>query len=294
VAASCFLIREMIWDDPWIAIATDQSGPARRFCTMLPPPNTPLPGGYTFCCVRSTEAGGDDFWKEWLDFVQSRWTVQELLGRLVDAWIPCLRGGDGRIVGTCVLRPQPASVWLLETLRALRGSGSVLMRAVLPWIWNHLNGPFMLGYTWELTATQLMAAWWKGWLCSAVSIQYGWSWHSADSCSFCPNTGWVPISTERQALPVLVSDGTGARAWSAIVSDSGLADGWGYVSVWRGEPDWTAVAKQGGWSHLWCRSVSGPKEWRWTGEFVVVGLINCWGTPPSLEWVSAEIASSPV
>ena len=77
----------------------------------------------------------------------------------------------------------------------------------------------------------------------------------------------------------------------AVVSDSGLGDGWGYVSAVRGTPEWSTIAARGGWKRLWMRSaVAPPGAWSWTGEFVVVGLLN-WNEPTqNLSWTTAEIA----
>jgi hypothetical protein len=269
----------MIWDDPWIAAATDQGGPVRRFCTTLPPPVPDLSAGLVFDCV------GCDVLDlvAWADLVRTRWTPAELRVRLQGAWIPCLWTRDG-LVATCVLRPQ-GSRWILETLKAQKGYGTPLMRSLMTWIWRR-DGPFVLAYTWELTAAQLVGAWWRGWLASAAAFQYGWVWRTEETgCTFCPeSTGWKPVGP-RPVLPVTV-DG-------AVVSDSGLGDGWGYVAQWQGTPDWSVVAKKGGWRALWMRSLESPGPgWRWTGEFVVVGLLNHWGPPPDrLDWLTAEITS---
>jgi hypothetical protein len=159
----------------------------------------------------------------------------------------------------------------------------------MTWIWRFTGGPFVLAYTWELTAAQLCFAWWRGWLASAAAIQYGWVFRSSQedgSCTFCPEQDvWKPVGL-RPVLPIEV-DG-------AIVSDSGLGDGWGYVSAFSGTPDWITVAKKGGWRALWMRSLTAPTGWRWTGEFVVVGLLNHWTSTEyddsSLRWLTAEIA----
>jgi hypothetical protein len=269
----------MIWDDPWIAVATDQGGEPRTFCTTLPPPVPDLPAGVVFKCVRASDVD----LAMWADLVRTRWTPAELLERLANTWIPCLETVDG-LVATCVLRPQDGSRWILETLKAQRGFGTLLMRSLMTWIWRYVNGPFVLAYTWELTAAQLMAAWWRGWLASAATFQYGWVWRpSGDACTFCPEQEpWNPVGP-RPVMPIEV-DGV-------ILSDSGLGDGWGYISSYTGTPDWTAVAKKGGWRALWMRSAEAPSGWRWTGEFVIVGLLNHWGEPGSLDWNTAEITS---
>lgn len=88
------------------------------------------------------------------------------------------------------------------------------------------------------------------------------------------------------ALPTLFQDVSG----SAIVSDSGLVDGWGHVLTVRGKPNWSEIAKKGGWRRLWMRSASCPGlGWVWTGEFVVVGRLNYDGPPVELDWITAEV-----
>jgi hypothetical protein len=272
----------MIWDDPWVQLAMLKGGPG-RFCTTLPPPRTPLAAGQVFRCLRVSELDLND----WNELVGTRWTMEELALRLVDAWIPCLFD-DGDIVATCVLRPKPA-LWILETLKARKGFGTPLLRAVIPWIYDTTGGPFVLGYTWELSGPGLLSAWWRGWLGSASpsGFQYGWSWTSSASsrdCGFC-SSRWEPLGP-RLALPTLFQDGSG----SAIGTDPGLGDGWGHISVARGQPTWSTIAKKGGWRSLWMRSASCPgPDWVWTGEFVVVGLLNHNGSDPVVEWVTAEI-----
>jgi len=261
----------MIWDDPWVLCAMHGG-------TTIPPPPTPLAQGQRFTCV---QASALDL-ATWIDLVGTRWTPEELALRLAGAWIPCLFNGD-ELLATCVLRPKN-DMWILETLRARKGYGTPLLRTVIPWLWTKQGGPYVLGYTWELSMPGLIGAWWRGWLGSATDLQYGWSWSPSASCSFCPS-GWEPIGP-RLTLPTLFQDSSG----TAIVSDSGLGDSWGYVSVFRDEPDWSAICKKGGWKALWMRSASQPKGWSWTGEFIVVGLLNHSGSPRSLEWVTAEIA----
>lgn len=274
----------MIWGDPWTEVATLKSD-AGLFCTTLPPPRTPLPDGVRFGIIERPEKPEkpEKPGQEWLDFVKTRWTSEEAALRLTDAVIPCLYDGD-TLVATCVLRYR--DVWILETLRAKKGWGALFLRAVIPWIWSQ-GGPFIMAYTWELSLPALVGAWWRGWLRSAAEIQYGWSWIGAgESCGFCPDYGWEPIGP-RLAMPALFTSEEG----SAVISDSGLVDGWGHVLAYRDDPDWSAVAKNGGWRRLWMRrSVSPGPGWSWTGEFVVVGLLNynC-GPRPSLDWITAEI-----
>jgi len=239
--------------------------------TRLPPPRSPLAAGLRFICVQVTDLDIE----AWIELVGCRWTPAELRVRLKDVWIPCLiKNGD--IIATCVLRPKP-DMWILETLRSHKGYGTPLLRAAIPWLYDHA-GPFTLAYTWELSLPGLAAAWWRGWLGSATTLQYGWQW-SADDCGFCPRA-WQPIG-DRLTLPSLIG--------SAVVSDSGLGDGWGYVLVYTGEPDWAAIAKKGGWRSLWIRASTPPKDWSWTGECIIVGFLNYAGQ--SVDWITAEISS---
>jgi hypothetical protein len=264
----------MIWDEPWTQVALQAGG------TTIPPPRSVLALDQVFRCVRCTDPRLD--LQAWADLVGTRWTTEELVPRLQDAWIPCLYEKE-TLVATCVLRSRP-EYWILETLRARHGFGRTLIREVIPWLYDAEGGPFTMAYTWELGLPGLLGAWWRGWLGSATAIQYGWTWTAGvEDCGFCPG-GWEPIGP-RLALPTLFQDGSG----SAIVSDSGLGDGWGYSSMVRGSPDWPAIAKKGGWRFLWYRGPVAPAGFVWTGEFVVVGLLNK-RRDVSLEWSTAEIA----
>lgn len=264
----------MIWDDPWTMLAMQKGG------TTIPPPRTPLATGQEFRCVREKDLAIG----AWIDLVGTRWSESELRLRLADAWIPCLFV-QGDLVATCVLRVR-GRTWILETLRAIKGFGTALLRSTIPWIYDRDQG-FTLTYTWELSLPGLVAAWWRGWLTSAAVIQYGYAWSPVTdgSCNFCPSK-WTPVAESRLALPTLFQDASGL----AIISDSGLGDGWGYVSLYRGEPSWSVIAERGGWRALWMRSCTAPKiGWSWTGEFIVGGVLNSHGAP-CLEWVTAEIA----
>ena len=271
----------MIWGDPWTEVATQKSGTGNQFCTTLPPPRSPLSLQFLGQPKKPKQ--------EWLDFVRTRWTIEEAALRLTDAIIPYLLDDSGSLVATCVIRHRGDDVWILETLRAVHGWGAPFLRAVIPWLWyEKVRGPFILAYTWELSLSGLVGAWWRGWLRSAADIQYGWAW-SKEGCGFCPDHGWEPIGP-RLAMPTYIEDPNGF----AVVSDSGLGDGWGHVLALRGDPDWSAVAKKGGWRRLWMRrSVSPGPDWSWTGEFVVIGLLNYNGfgsfSDSSLEWITAEI-----
>lgn len=275
----------MIWNDPWIALATDRAG-AGPWCTTLAPPVPVLPTGVTFQCRRWTDFTESER-AAWAALVQTKWSDNALGARLADAWIPCLLQGS-HLVGSCVLRPptEGRPWWVLETLCARSGYGTPLMRSVMTWIYRHGDGPFALAYTWELTGAQLVAAWWRGWLQSMVALEYGWVWAAA-GCGWCPQQQTLSLPP-RFTMPTLFREGDG---WGAVVSDSGLGDGWGYVSVFWGAPAWDTIATRGGWSRLWIRAGTAPPgPWRWTGEFVVVGLLNWVAPPQNVSWTTAEIA----
>lgn len=280
----------MIWSDEWSIAATDWHAD-QEFNTTLPPPEPTLPTGVTFRCVRwATLAVSASVVREWVDLVGTEWAASELSARLADAWIPLLRDGEGRLVGTAVFRPNlggAAKHWLLETLRVARdqrgqGWGRLLMSAGRRWLWCQTGGPFVLAFVWELSAPGLVAAWWRGWMRAAVAVQRGWMFAvDGSGCGFCPAA--VAIDRPRHVMPSFIQTTDGA--W-AVVNDAD--GGWGHVCVWRGDVDWSAVAKIGGWRRLWARADVAPSaEWRWSGEFVVVAALN---GRPALEWTSAEIA----
>jgi hypothetical protein len=255
----------MIWDDPWIAVAT------RERDTTLLPPLEKLPVGAAFSVGGPATVGED-----WVDLVGTRWSVSAVRERLAGAVVPMLRDASGSLMGTCVLRLHTGSkdTWILETLRAHRGWGTPLMRAAVVWVWREAKGRGLM-FTWELSGPALMGAWLRGWLAAAVEIQRGWGW-TAEGCGWCPDRDWRPVGPH-QLL----------RVSGAVVSDSGQGDGWGHVCTWSGSPDWAVVAKAGGWRRLWIRARTCPGAgWRWTGEIVVVAALGRVG-PTS--WVSAEI-----
>lgn len=259
----------MLWSDPWIEAATAPGG------TDRPPPVPELPTSLRFTCVHVSDIDIT----EWRQFIGSPLSSQHLAERIGDDWIAYLHNST-HLVATCVLRPR-GSIWLLETLFAReRGSGygNLLLRSAMTWIWNR-TGRFTLVYTWELSVLTLAAAWWRGWLRSAVATERGWVLRHGP-CGFCSD-----LSGGRFNIPMFFRDSSG----SAVILDSGLGDGCGYVQVWRGEPSWTTIMKKGAWSSLWCRdAVAPPGSWLWTGEFVVVGALN--GTAPK-QWISAEIST---
>lgn len=255
----------MIWSDPWIDVATTK-GIYAPFCTLIEPPCPPLPPNLFLRCVDTPPS-------DWAEFIGTTWTSAELAERVAGAKILCLYS-EKELVGTCVVRPTTidnAPLWILETLVA-RGYGAILMRQTMRYLWQ-LSGPFVLGYTWELTPFQFFGAWMKGWLRSAREYHFGWKW-----------VGQTKKQT-RPALPITISTAKG----SVIASDSGLRDGWGYIQSISGEPDWTEVAKKGGWNKLWTHSFSPPSGWTWSGEIVVIGLLNYCGTK-SPHWITPEIA----
>lgn len=276
-----------IWDDPWIAVATSRNGPGSYWNTTLPPPPPPpLPAGLVFRCVTWSELTDVEM-ESWLALVRTRWRPPVAGQRLAGAWIPRLVDASGAPVATCVLRPRGGAenLWLLETLRARAGRASALMRHLMTWIWQR-SGPFVLGFTWELTPLQLGGAWLRGWLAAASAIEFGWSWRPAEACAFCPGSP-VVATPARLEMPTLLRFGSGG--W-VVVNDSGLCDGVGCVLAWRGEVPWDAVAVAGGWASLWLHAATAPSpKWRRTGEVVVVGLLNAAAPAGRERWITAEI-----
>jgi hypothetical protein len=239
--------------------------------------------------------------EEWGAFVRTGWGAAALRQRLAEgARIVRVWDSLGGLRGTCVVRPrQPKGLWLLETLVARpqrAGWGAATMHAAVRAVWE--LGGMSIGFQWELTARGLLRAWWSGWLGAAISIERGWVWmapqvleqEQGGTCGFCPNTAaWLP-ERPPPLLPVVVS--------GAVVSDSGLWDGWGYVLAATGEVDWPAVAAVAGWRHLWFTGPVAPAGagWRWSGEVVVRGVLNkgvldCAGVVSPLAWITAEVSS---
>ena len=275
-----------IWDDPWIAVATARSapGPTPWNTTLPPPASPPLPAGLTFRCVTWPELTVAEC-ESWLALVGTRWDLSVAGRRLKGAWIPLLVDLSGEPVATCVLRPRGGAenVWLLETLRARSGRASILMRHLMTWVWRR-TGPFVLGFTWELSLAELIAAWWRGWMVSASAIEHGWTLIREGDCSFCTGS---PVSWKKPRVlqPTLLQF---HDAW-CIVDDSGLCDTTGYVLAWSGDVPWDSVLTHGDWQKLWMRAVSRPTpKWRATGELIVVGYLNSAGAMPS-RWITAEI-----
>jgi hypothetical protein len=278
----------MIWSDPWIDVATTPSVEGEGippFCTTLPPPRPVLPLDLRFDCCAATSMTNTDL-SVWRDMVGTRWSVTALRQRLGGAWVARLHLVTGQLVSTCVLRHSKDPTWILETLTARptgHGYATALVRSVMTWIYDR-GGPFVLAYTWELSLAQMAWAFYRGWLKSAASVEYGWLWKPEGECGFCGSRGLWPVGPAN----LLTLDGV-------TLSDSGLGDGLGYVLDIKEEGiavDWTAIAQAGGWRALWWRGRTAPSSgWFWTGEFVVVGLLNYDGLSPGVptRWITAEI-----
>ena len=258
-----------MWDHPWVSIASQE-------ITTLPPPPPRLEKGFIFRCLRAPSD-----MTAWIRLVGTHWTPADLVERLADAWIAELEW-QGDLVATCVLRPVKKGQWVLETLVSRKkGAAHPLLHSVIWWLWN-FSGPFALFFTWELSLLQLAVAGWKGWIKALKAVYSTWIW-TADC--FCNHNG-IHVNSARFRMPTLLK-GSG---WSALVSDSGLEDGWGYVQKFSGSVDWSAVAKRGGWLSLWYYGSSSPGEgWGFTSQVVVVGALNYVGVPSLF---TAEVASS--
>ena len=277
----------MIWSDPWIEVATTPSI-YRPLCTRLPPPSFIMPDTIYFRSYDMEKKENHSIIPTWNKLIQSSWNPTQLQERLQHAWIACLHNkGDNKILATCVLRPryhEGVPFCILETLTVSpmyrrKGYGALLMRCVMKWLWD-THGPFILGYMWELSPANFLYAWWRGWLRSAAEIRYGWIWAS--------NKQNRP-PTNTSSLPLRFYSKEGDRF--VVISDSGLGDNWGYVQDCSGVIDWNAIASRGGWKGLWSSvriQSNESKEWVWSGEIVVLGLLNyCGRSIPSFR--SAEI-----
>jgi hypothetical protein len=138
-------------------------------------------------------------------------------------------------------------------------------------------GPFILGFTWELSAAALAIAAMRGRLQASATIHGGWIYSA-------PN---VQSRESKYSNLIQITCPTGEYA---IVTDSGLGDHMGYVLDVSGEMPWAAIAKKGGWQQLWMHAATSPgPDWKWTREFVVVGFLNA-NQPMPHRWVTAEIA----
>jgi hypothetical protein len=248
-----------------------------------------------FRCIQVGDMSGAEL-LQWRDLVGTQWSATALQERLAGTWIALLDASGGRgPVATCVLRPRGAPTWLLETFVARPrgvGYGTLLVRHAIPWVWS--QGCRSLVYTWELGPMGLAVAWWRGRLSTAVSYEWGWVLRRGGAgCSFCPETR--DASGSQFTLPILIRGAQRNGPW-AIVSDSGLGDGWGYVLMAAGAVDWSTVFQKGGWRALWYRGASAPTgtDWKWTGEIVVTGVIGL--TPSSAVMqglrLSPEVAHS--
>jgi hypothetical protein len=261
-----------MWDHAWAHVASIEG-------TLLPPPIPILAEGYSFACYSEYPARP----QTWIALVGTRWSPTELVERLTGTWIPCLFF-NGNLVATCVLRPLRPNQWILETLVSRqKGSADPLIRSAFRFLWDH-GGPFSLFFTWELSLLQLVGTWWKGWSKAIRAVRSTWVW-TADC--FCHHTG-LHVNNSRFVLPTVIQPPD--HSWSVTVSDSGLEDGWGYVLDFTGSPDWTAVAKRGGWLSLWAYGSRPGSDWGFTSHVVVVGAVNYAGEPP--RWITPEIAYS--
>jgi hypothetical protein len=279
----------MIWDDPWCSIAATEE-------TTLPPLPPTLSESIQFRVLEVAVSGQWtqwNQWEQWIAFVHTGWTVVEVQERLRGAFIPVLLDASGQLLGTCVLRPRSDRWWLLETLRAERGHGSTVIRAVFYWLWKHTEGQFRIAFLWEMSLAG--AAWClygRGWWRAMRRIHWGWTWSDPETgCGWCPLTVETAPWKKRHATPVLVS----GDGWSAVVSDSGARDSYGWVlatssSSTSGSIPWNTITKTMGWRRLWCHAASPPPgQWRWSGEVVVVGAMNSREDPPAEIFTTAEI-----
>jgi hypothetical protein len=266
-----------MWDHPWAHVAT-------AGVTTLPPPIPVLADGIAFRCF---EGYPSDI-ATWIVLVGTHWTPADLIQRLEGAWIAEL-SLHGTLVATCVLRPLDhiRSKWVLETLVSKqKGCAYPLINSAFRWIYDRV-GPFSLFFTWELSLWQLAGAYFKGWGRAVRAIHSTWIW-TADC--FCRKDG-LHVNRARFILPTIIRHP--ADDWTVTISDSGLEDGWGYVHSFTGYPDWSAVAKRGGWLFLWYYGAASPGPlWGFTSQVVVVGAVNYDGTLPLPLWISAEVASA--
>lgn len=276
-----------VWTHPWVAAASSEEG------TLLPPE---APAGVRWTAVRATEMPDTEL-EAWAAFVRTGWGAAALRERLADgAVVVRVWSEEGGLCGTCVVRPRGGGLWLLETLVARprgAGWGAATMHAGVRAVWDH--GGSSVGFVWEMPLVGLVRAWWRGWMSAAISVEWGWTWRTpvdAAECGFCPNTkAWLPVRAP-PVMPVVVSGKDGG--WTAVVSDSGLWDGWGYVLAFSGTPDWERVAAVGGWRDLWYGGSNVPAgTWRWTGEAVVRAVLNLAEkpAPPATAWITAEVSS---
>lgn len=269
----------MIWSDPWIEVATTPSI-YRPLCTRLPPPQFTMHEDIQFKVYNMNTSSNSSLIPIWNKYIQTSWTTEQLKERLQNAWIACIQPKQSKsILATCVLRNRyhdGVPFCILETLYVTptqrhKGYGALLMRCVMRWLWEK-NGPFILGYIWELTPSEFMYAWWRGWLSSVAEIRLGWSWKSQQIQQ-------IQQQQKQSSLPLRFHTQEGDRF--VVISDSGLGDGIGYIQDCSGTIDWNAIAVRGGWKGLWS-SIRQSKEWKWSGEIVVIGLLNyCGQSMPS-------------
>jgi hypothetical protein len=256
----------MIWSEPWI------TGDA-----PVPPAPPPLPPGVAFQCLSITDPAMEAMLIRWKLLVGTHWSPAALRERLGGgAWIALLTDGAQNPIATCVFRPR-GGVWLLETLVARergRGWGRLLLRHAVPWAWDpHQGGCRSLVYIWELSPLAVIGAWWRGWLRTVVAYEWGWSLRAEGACGFCP-VEQRGAHSEGAPMPMCYRDPSNGSV--AVISDTGLRDGWAYVLATRGAIDWQRLLQKGGWQGLWYRGPSAPMtgDWKWTGETVVIGVIG--------------------
>jgi hypothetical protein len=238
----------MIWDDPWCVFASSEGG------TSLPPMKVVLEHHQRFDVSKENH--------QRFDVSNQRFDVSDKKSEFKACFYE-----HKQLVSSCVLHLYDTSsnVWILETFSAIKkhqGYGTMLLRCVMDWIYNYTGQRFILGYTWELTVLEFVGAWWKGWLKTAHTIEYGWA-------------------IDREEGAEETEEAEGAESNNTILSESGLNDGWGTViqNQQSGVTNWNKLMESRGWNHLWMRSATRPpgslgSKWRWTGEIVVVGLLN--------------------
>jgi len=206
-----------IWDDPWCCLAA--KGPTR-----LPPE----PVNWSAAGVQLVIIPGMMATQEWIRFIQTGWSVEEARQRLSDAKILMCRDRDN-IRGTCVLR-QRDNWWILETLRADVGYGSIIMRGAVRWLWDQTAGLFRLTFLWEISHVGgLVGSIYRGWWRAVRQIRWGWIWRQegAADCGWCAGGAAVLPWRKRPTLPVILKN-------AVVVTDSGLKDGCGYVVSFAG------------------------------------------------------------
>ena len=239
-----------MWSDSWTQVAstgrtlTSPPPPKMRDCTLVLETRDSLPA-------------------DWASLVGTSFSSNIIYVRLESCIIPCLYR-DSVLVGTCVLRPHPDlyAVYALETLVAKKGHqyGSLVLHAATYAMYQDV-GPHTLVFVWELTASQMIKAYLKGWLKTKIRVEYGWMYTSDSE------------HTIDLRLPKKIDGIT--------YSASGIDD---IVYCNPGTVDPIRAKK------IWCIASTCPgKGWTWTGEYIVTGNLNA--ATPIQRWGTAEIAS---